>query len=196
MWPHLVWLKLPYINEALQFWGDELFCYFMSSIARSCKSWRSLWAHHGCGWWLILTWIFREGRNWFNEPDTAAWTWASGVRHPPRSRGLKFITVFSRPSQATDVAAEVKRKLDKKEKKRKKREKKQQELEANGGTNGDAEVKSAHSLLVWLHVWFEVGPASRGPVSVYDMPELHDSEPLAGPTQWTWPLKWVRQVNH
>lgn len=49
-----------------------------------------------------------------------------------------------RPSQATEVAAEVKRKLDKKEKKRKKREKKQQELEANGGTNGDAaEVKSA-----------------------------------------------------
>lgn len=44
--------------------------------------------------------------------------------------------------QAIDVAAEVKRKLDKKEKKRKKREKKQQQgLEANGGTNGDAEVK-------------------------------------------------------
>lgn len=45
------------------------------------------------------------------------------------------------PLQATDVAAEVKRKLDKKEKKRKKREKKLQELEANGDTNGDAEVK-------------------------------------------------------
>lgn len=58
-----------------------------------------------------------------------------------------------RPPQATDVAAEVKRKLDKKEKKRKKREKKQQELEANGGTNGDAEVKNpARSPLVRPHV--------------------------------------------
>lgn len=55
---------------------------------------------------------------------------------------LAFITMSPRPSQATDVAAEVKRKLDKKEKKRKKREKKQQDLEANGGANGDAaEVK-------------------------------------------------------
>lgn len=54
------------------------------------------------------------------------------------------------PLQATEVAAEVKRKLDKKEKKRKKREKKQQELEANG----DAEVnsRSAHLLLVQSHV--------------------------------------------
>lgn len=44
--------------------------------------------------------------------------------------------------QATDVAAEIKRKLEKKEKKRKKREKKLQELEANGETNGEAEVSS------------------------------------------------------
>lgn len=73
------------------------------------------------------------------------------LQHQPQEvsspGGLALIVITSflffspRPSQATDVAAEVKRKLDKKEKKRKKREKKQQELEANGGTNGDAEVK-------------------------------------------------------
>lgn len=80
--------------------------------------------------------------------------------------------------------AEVKRKLDKKEKKRKKREKKQQELEENGGTNGDAEVKPLARLLLRCMFRFEVGPATRGPVSVYDMPEQHDSEPLAGPRQW------------
>lgn len=34
----------------------------------------------------------------------------------------------------------MKRKLEKKEKKRKKREKKLKELEANGDTNGEAEV--------------------------------------------------------
>lgn len=44
------------------------------------------------------------------------------------------------PPQATDVAAEIKRKLEKKEKKRKKREKKLQELAENGETNGEAEV--------------------------------------------------------
>ncbi|XP_056128708.1 nucleolar protein 56 [Lampris incognitus] len=43
--------------------------------------------------------------------------------------------------EACDVAAEMKRKLEKKEKKRKKREKKLKELEANGETNGEAEVK-------------------------------------------------------
>ncbi|XP_008318633.1 nucleolar protein 56 [Cynoglossus semilaevis] len=42
--------------------------------------------------------------------------------------------------EATDVAAEIKRKLEKKEKKRRKREKKLQELQENGGTNGEAEV--------------------------------------------------------
>ncbi|CAG5983308.1 unnamed protein product, partial [Menidia menidia] len=44
--------------------------------------------------------------------------------------------------EATDVAAEIKRKVDKKEKKRKKKEKKLQELQANGDTNGKAEVEN------------------------------------------------------
>ncbi|KAL3977948.1 tumor necrosis factor receptor superfamily member 6 [Sarotherodon galilaeus] len=44
--------------------------------------------------------------------------------------------------EATDVAAEIKRKLEKKEKKRKKREKKLQELGENGEANGDAEVEN------------------------------------------------------
>lgn len=44
------------------------------------------------------------------------------------------------PPQATDVASEIKRKMEKKEKKRKKKEKKLAELDANGETNGDAEV--------------------------------------------------------
>lgn len=39
---------------------------------------------------------------------------------------------------------------------------------------------------------FEVGPP-RGPVSVYDMLHQPDSEPLAGPKQWTWSLKRVAQ---
>ncbi|XP_038552268.1 nucleolar protein 56 [Micropterus salmoides] len=46
--------------------------------------------------------------------------------------------------EATDVAAEIKRKLEKKEKKRKKREKKLQDLEANG-ENGDAEVENGEA---------------------------------------------------
>ncbi|XP_045932401.1 nucleolar protein 56 [Micropterus dolomieu] len=46
--------------------------------------------------------------------------------------------------EATDVAAEIKRKLEKKEKKRKKREKKLQELEAND-ENGDAEVENGEA---------------------------------------------------
>ncbi|XP_054640561.1 nucleolar protein 56 [Dunckerocampus dactyliophorus] len=47
--------------------------------------------------------------------------------------------------EATDVAVEMKRKLDKQEKKRKKREKKLQELQANGDAevNGDAETPVA-----------------------------------------------------
>ncbi|XP_005918710.1 nucleolar protein 56 [Haplochromis burtoni] len=44
--------------------------------------------------------------------------------------------------EATDVAAEIKRKLEKKEKKRKKREKKLQELGENGEANGDTEVEN------------------------------------------------------
>lgn len=43
--------------------------------------------------------------------------------------------------------------------------------------------------------WFEIWP-TRGPVSVYDMLYQPDSEPLAGPKQWTWSLKWVRHHNH
>lgn len=82
-------------------------------------------------------------------------------------------------SQATDVAAEIKRKRDKKEKKRKKREKLQQQ--ANGDTNGDAEVGTPDC---WA-ACFDLGsdPAG-GPVSVYHMLQQHDSEPLAGPQQW------------
>ncbi|XP_074527742.1 nucleolar protein 56 [Halichoeres trimaculatus] len=47
--------------------------------------------------------------------------------------------------EATDVAAEIKRKLEKKEKKRKKREKKLQELQADGETNGEAEVENGEA---------------------------------------------------
>ena len=54
---------------------------------------------------------------------------------------LTLLKYFSFPSsQATDVAAEMKRKLDKKEKKRKKREKKLEELDTNGDTNAEPEV--------------------------------------------------------
>lgn len=59
--------------------------------------------------------------------------------------------MFSFSSQATDVAAEVKRKLEKKEKKRKKREKKLQELEANGDTNGEAEVRL--NFIIWSRMF-------------------------------------------
>lgn len=101
---------------------------------------------------------------------------------------LNLPFLFSPFSKATDVAAEIKRKLDKKEKKRKKREKKLQE--ENGDANGDVEVSLAFS--VWPRMfWFEIWP-TRGPVSVYDMLDQPDSEPLAGPTQWTWSLKRVR----
>lgn len=62
------------------------------------------------------------------------------------------MTIVSSFSQATDVTAEIKRKLEKKEKKRKKREKKLQELQENGGTNGDAEVKPFFYLTALLHV--------------------------------------------
>lgn len=58
------------------------------------------------------------------------------------------VTTFIFPllvCKATDVAAEIKRKLEKKEKKRKKREKKLQDLEANG-ENGDAEVSLNFSI--------------------------------------------------
>lgn len=82
------------------------------------------------------------------------------------------------------MAAEIKRKLEKKEKKRKKREKKLQE-EANGEANGDAEVNidiiiipSGYACIIW-----DLTP-TRGPVSVYDMRDQPDSEPLAGPKQW------------
>lgn len=69
-----------------------------------------------------------------------------------------------------------------------------QELEGNGETNGDAEVSLTFS--VWPRMfWFEIWP-SRGPVSVYDMLDQPDSEPLAGPKQWTWSLKWVRHHIH
>lgn len=83
-------------------------------------------------------------------------------------------------SQATDVAAEIKRKLDKKEKKRRKREKLQQQ--ANGDTNGDAEVGFPDC---WAACFDLRSDPSGGPVSVYHMLEQHDSEPLAGPQQWT-----------
>lgn len=82
----------------------------------------------------------------------------------------------------------MKRKLEKKEKKRKKREKKL--LEANGEANSDAEVNLTLSLCSRMF-WFEIWPTC-GPVSVYDMPYQTDSEPLAGPKQWTWSLKRVR----
>lgn len=62
--------------------------------------------------------------------------------------------------------------------------------EENGDANGDVEVNLAFS--VWPRMfWFEIWP-TRGPVSVYDMLDQPDSEPLAGPTQWTWSLKRVR----
>lgn len=83
-------------------------------------------------------------------------------------------------SQATDVAAEIKRKLDKKEKKRRKREKLQQQ--ANGDTNGDAEVGPPDCCAACFDLRSD---PTGGPVSVYHMLQQHDSEPLAGPQQWT-----------
>lgn len=93
--------------------------------------------------------------------------------------------------QATDVAAEMKRKLEKKEKKRKKREKLQQQ--ANGDTNGDAEVSGPTVEPACFDLRRD--PPSSGPVSVYRMLEQHDSEPLAGPKQWTRSLKRVRHAH-
>lgn len=84
-------------------------------------------------------------------------------------------------SQATDVAAEIKRKLDKKEKKRRKREKLQQQ--ENGDTNGDAEVGPPPDC--WAACFDLRSDPTGGPVSVYHMLQQHDSEPLAGPHQWT-----------
>lgn len=63
----------------------------------------------------------------------------------------QFLVPF--PFQATDVAAEMKRKLEKKEKKRKKREKKLQELAANGETNGEAEVSFVDFFLLHVQIW-------------------------------------------
>lgn len=82
-------------------------------------------------------------------------------------------------SQASDVTAELKRKLEKKEKKRKKRDKKLLELQSNGETNGEAEVNVFFSVCASMF-WFETWPTG-GPFSVYDMPDDLDSEPLAGP---------------
>lgn len=92
-------------------------------------------------------------------------------------------------SQATDVAAEMKRKL---EKKRKKQKKLQQQ--ANGDTNGDAEVSSL--TVEPACVDLRRAPPPSGPVSVYRMLQQHDSEPLAGPKPWTWPLKRVGHSVH
>lgn len=94
------------------------------------------------------------------------------------------------PPQATDVAAEIKRKLEKKEKKRKKREKKLQELEANGETNGEAEVSS---FFVWVAACLDlrIDPHIWSVLSVRHATST-DSEPLAGPYQWAWSLKRVK----
>lgn len=77
----------------------------------------------------------------------------------------------------------MKRKLEKKEKKRKKREKLLlQQQQANGDTNGDAEVSG---LTVEAACFDLRRDPTAGPVSVYHMLQQHDSEPLAGPQQWT-----------
>lgn len=55
-------------------------------------------------------------------------------------------------SQASDVTAEIKRKLEKKEKKRKKRDKKLQELQSNGETN-EAEVSACFSMFACMYVF-------------------------------------------
>lgn len=136
----------------------QSFCLFMSSIMRSaCKSlllitsspslWMMTHPHPDTSVRVqtdLMSLTQQRQHQLQASPHQEVRPWLSSLFSPSPSS--------LRPSQATDVAAEVKRKLDKKEKKRKKREKKMQELDENGGTNGDAEVKTARSLLASLHV--------------------------------------------
>ena len=108
-----------------------------------------------------------------------------------RVKFLYCILTVSSALQAGDVTTEIKRKLEKKEKKRKKRESKLHE-EVNGGANGTAEIKVMTSALLCPGM-FDLGSCHPlGFISVYGVPYQNDSEPLAGPIQWTKSLKRVR----
>lgn len=127
-----------------------------------------------CKWWQLCTWHYSEGWSWFNEPDAAHLDCTDRSDSPV----LGLIVLFVFLSQASDVTAEIKRKLEKK-KKRKKRDKKLLELQSNGDANGDSEVIIFVCVRPSMLIWDLT--QSNGPFSVYHMQNYLNSEPLAGP---------------